>query len=594
MAKHTPVFPNNDRDRLLFLFDALDTKPWIELARANDSLEAIIDYILGEEELREQFLFIYDFVKELMEEHGYSEDSIHRWWNLIYAEEEQKQLTLLSEIKSTLQTAANKAGQVVHSAADAVTSVIAEQFEPSTLEQFEAFGDKVDAVTGHIIAPVQKGIARTTDFTDNFSVGLHYLLATLGITIAAITMTVPGGQIAASPILSALSSYTVALSTSATGNLWDIVGGCCLSIDEFKQGKKTAYFQAGATLQQTAVTLAGVIAFATEAISASLSAGFIGFSAAACMMISCGIEVFRIHKCKQKITSLTKSINTLLNGRTPDQLTDGKEVLRYKALNKARLHQRAQKAQHVRQAKALTACAIALTAVSIIAVVAASGATFGALPAAIIAVSLVSVLTVSIKKWWTSRVDHSKNLQKALKTKEGMPEKNALLNESTDKDGESTELNKLGDLPEKGEKSLVDKVDELPSKIKLGNFTLEIDKVLEMSLGAGRSGKQAVSLRDYLYEMLYKDPQKAQTLINYLTSDGNKSIKDFRKLLSKHRRVIGHLKGRTIGARILDNLTKDAANDQDFDEAANEGLCLDDSERRDNEDDGPAIIETKL
>lgn len=594
MANKKWDFPDDDKEKLKLLFVLIDTKPWIELADADDKEDAVIDYILTNEALKEQFLFIYDFIKELIEEHGYSDDSIHRWWNFIYAEEEKKQLTLLTAIRNTFVGAADKVGNVVHSAVDTVNDLIQDHLEPSTYNQLTQFGNTFSTVTGKVVAPIQKGIARTTHLTDNFSVGLHYAIAALGITIAAITIAVPGGQIAASPFLSALSSYTVALTSSATGNLWDVVGGCCLSIDEFKQGKKTAYVQAFSTIQQAGFTLAGVIAFLTENIGATLSAGFLGFSAAAAMTISLGIEIFRINKCNQKIDSLSKSIDKLLQAkvdgepkRTPDEL-DEREMLRYKALNKALLHQRALKAQHVRQAKALSACAVALTAVSIVAVVSASGATFGALPAAIIAVSLVTVLTVSIKKWWTSRKDHVKNLQQALQTNESdsLGDDKALELPEGEKD--AIELKQLGGLPHQEQQSLVDKVDALSSTLTFDDGTLNIDDIVEVDLGFTRFGHHDMSIRNYLYDMMYKDPKKAKSLADYLASDGEKSLKQFRKLLSKHQRVAGHLQGRTSGARLFDTLVN---NGQEPDVAANEADYYNSG---DNKPNGPSIMESSV
>lgn len=132
--------------------------------------------------------------------------------------------------------------------------------------------------------------------------------------------------------------------------------------------------------------------------------GLLGFSSAAGMWVSLGMELYEIHQCDQRISKLEEKLKLV-----PADSDKKREIIQ-----KALFIEQAQRENHIRNAKSWAACAIAMTAVAVISYVALSGMTFGALPAVTVLIAAMAFASAMMRHWWVGRVNHVENVKTCL------------------------------------------------------------------------------------------------------------------------------------------------------------------------------------
>lgn len=340
-------------------------------------------------------------------------------------------------------------------------------------------------------------------------VGLNFLTIALGVATLAHGNT---------SIINGIST-----NSGISWNGIDGIGGFAVAINQLHNGQTVRgvsnLFSATQLLAFTtsSVIISNIhIATLGASAAATMSAAFMGFSFALCMGVAAGIEMYGSYKCSQRIKELQNELKPLKGTSEHEK----QEVITVK---KAILLERAKKMDHRRNAKVWTACAMAMTAVAILGVVAVSGLTFGTatVPAVAVATAAVAFSTgvarTAYFRFKKSSVDKLKQASKGQLVDRflNLEEK---YSENEEFNTISAKLEKLLYTDVKKAKAIIDLIDVSPGNEGFFEKLRDLEKEnanfdSKVSLGMGLF-KAQVSMKDYILDMLIKDPEKARNIVN--------------------------------------------------------------------------------
>lgn len=157
----------------------------------------------------------------------------------------------------------------------------------------------------------------------------------------------------------------------------------------------------------------------------------------------------------------------------------GIDTLKQKAslYKKTILYEKAKQADLYRSAKSWGACAIGMTAVAVVAFIVANGATFGAATGIAVGVAAVAVISSIVRAWWVQQKNYEGNLKRSLT--EGKP--------------------------------IQDRIDKLNFKVLEKIYGFDFEKTVSHSFF-----KSKKSMKAYLEDMQFRDPDKANRLVTTL------------------------------------------------------------------------------
>jgi len=138
----------------------------------------------------------------------------------------------------------------------------------------------------------------------------------------------------------------------------------------------------------------------------------------------------------------------------------------------------------------------------------------------LLGITLIAVASAFIRQWWVKRVNHQQNLQQSLAG---------------------------------GEESLKMQIDKLPDSVIIQGQEVSLKDSHLIGSSVNRLFRQSLSFKEYLYELMVKDPGKAKEVVGALTDPSTK-IEKLENILSKRRGLSTGL-GQTRGQALLKALT---------------------------------------
>lgn len=169
---------------------------------------------------------------------------------------------------------------------------------------------------------------------------------------------------------------------------------------------------------------------------------------------------------------------------------DGMDIQKLKnkltLYNKSIVHEKAKRQNHYRAAKSWGACAIGMTAVAVVAFIVANGATFGAATGLAVGVAAVAVISSLVRSWWVQKQNYVDKLKVSLD----------------------------------GSLNLQERIDKLDFEALGKKFKINFNQ--RSSHQWYQFHRTDKTLKTYVEEMQYKDPEKAKKLVEAL-EDKDKS-----------------------------------------------------------------------
>jgi hypothetical protein len=359
----------------------------------------------------------------------------------------------------------------------------------------EILFNEQDVDLNHVLTSANRLLNDATRKADNAMAMVYLTLNLLGFILSIAAM-----QNFDAGFLAEDTGSTV---TASGWNYIDTTGGLITAAKQLHQGEYVLGFSnLASSLQLAACTISANLAKYTTLINASAAtvSALMGFSFAACMLVSCCNELYEVHKANNRIDVLETNLRTE---------TDEHKI---KLLQKTIYIEKAHRENHVRSAKSWAACTIAMTAVAVIAYAALSGLTFGALPAATVIIAAAALLTGAIRKWWVSNDNHVDHVKTAFKSH----------------------------LPES--------INEIVARNPLG---LKLDLVVTLNENS-LFGTKKLSFKNYLDDLLIKDPNKLEKIVKAIKEN---NLVELQKVLQTQRDTI-RISGETRGTQLLNAVLK--------------------------------------
>jgi len=309
---------------------------------------------------------------------------------------------------------------------------------------------------------------------------------------------------------------------------------------EYKSGNYAMALGIGvSSLQLLVMTAITQIAANTGLIAAYIAAGSMAASMAV-MMFGAGIaELVQANRCSARIKKLEGKLQSLESEYERIKSDKGEAHADTVAALDAVLHykhmimiEKAKRADHLRHAKAWAYSGLAMTIMAVIAFTALGSLSFGAVPAAAVAVGLFAVAVNMIRKYYSTKIKH---VDEAHNSKS---------------DG------------------LINRLMKLESQLTFNcGKTINLDAVIHQPGCFGMFSK-AVTIKDYLTEMMHRDGKMAGQLITKLEGAATTGLHELRNLLQQSHKWSG--RGAMLTEKFLDHVDeilgvdKDAGDDFSF------------------------------
>jgi hypothetical protein len=287
------------------------------------------------------------------------------------------------------------------------------------------------------------------------------------------------------------------------------IGGLVQAFIELKTGNYA--MAAGLALSNSQLLICTIIAHATfnaGLIGAYAAGGMMAGSISLMMVAATVWEYKEARKCKKRIKLLEEKLKSL----SGDEKTIKEKRIH---LEHALVVERARRDNHLRHAKSWQYCSIAMLAITAITFAALGALSFGALPAVTAAIGMIAIATTVIRKYVVNKIDH---VEQAKLAKE-----KSLVNRLLDFEKEELEFEHNGQ-----------------------TVRLNLGTTINVSNGClGMFAKQ-MTIKQYLTEMMHKDANKAESILNAISS---KSLSALKNHLTSHDLW---KEGAKIGAKIVE------------------------------------------
>ncbi len=311
-----------------------------------------------------------------------------------------------------------------------------------------------------------------------------FLLHTAGLTLsilssANIDVGIPGDNPTASPV--------------GMGYI-NAIGGLVQAFVELKMGNYA--MAAGLALSNSQLLVCTIVAHAAAnagLISSFLAGGLMAGSIALMMTAAGAWEFNEVRKSKRRIKLLKSQLSNLAK-------TDANKE-KHEDLEHALVIERARRDNHIRHGKSWLYCSAAMIATSAIVFASLGALSFGALPAVTAAIGMVAILCSVIRKYTVNKVNH---LEQAHLAKERGVVTNLM----------NLELDEITLTNGAGKSVKIDLSKQITVPGMLGLFSSKM------------------TIKEYLTEMLHKDADKADKLVNALKHANYHQLKEH---LSEHK-----------------------------------------------------------
>lgn len=363
----------------------------------------------------------------------------------------------------------------------------------------------------HMPEEAKKGTPITeqaSNFATNRMTNVYLALTIFATVCAAIALAVALKQTSVPTFFKDVAAPGVATAVGSTWNYIDVVRGFAEAFRQYQLGDRTWMATLTSSVQLMACTMAANIGV-HAGMAASMASGLIGFSFAACMGIAALVEWNGYFSAKDKAEKLKK-----------DMIKIGPKDLNYPRVSEEYLRQRAIAADHCRQARSWTTCFVGMLGVALAATLTVGIASTGVGAGVLLGISLVAVASALIRQWWVNRVNHQANVTGSL---------------------------------QEGENSLKAQIDSLPEALVIAGREVSLTNTHLVGGRINRLFRQSLSFKEYLYDLMVQDPDKARAVVRELTSDEPK-LANLDKLLGKRRGMNTGI-GQTRGQALLKALT---------------------------------------
>lgn len=322
------------------------------------------------------------------------------------------------------------------------------------------------------------------------------------MTVAYLVLNLFGLVITCFGVAGSVGCLTEPTSAASSGiasgwNGGDTLSGFLVGLHQINQGEYGLGFANIFSSAQliTFTTLHDIASFhSIPNMSASIACSLMGFSFAFGMFMSCGMELYEIKKCDERIRDLQTEL-AIVEKDLKLNLHDDNLIKKRDTLQKTIYIEQAQRENHKRSAKSWALCALAMTAVAVFTYITLSGLSFGALPAATLVAAAAAFVSSLVRAWWVSRKNHVDHVKAALSTKSG----------------------------DSMRKRINDAVAQRP-------FGLDFDRLIPIKTKG--IFKEQISLKSYLEKLIVEDSNKLEKILDAIKS-GNRN--NFIAALKSHQ-----------------------------------------------------------